>query len=158
MKKHLILLAAVALMAMVSCNSKYDKADKSNAPATEQQATQQASQDSTSAKPKVSLESPKPTADGKDKLLADVTDAKGAHVTIINQADGSLHLQMWEAGKDKSGKPLYDIVAKSEMCRMTADAYVLQSEDGTSFTITTKEGAESINVIKGNQLVYSTLK
>ena len=155
MKKLTILIAAVALMVMTACNEKIQekKANDAKAPAN----TEQKAPDSTGVKqPKVNVERPQPTSDGKDKVLAEFVDAKGSQVKLENKADGTIHLSIWTKGQDKNGAPKYDVLTKN--CVMNKDNYLMQGADGVSYVVKTTSGAEHVAIMSQKEVIYDSKK
>lgn len=154
MKKLTILFAAVALLAMTACNEKHQPAnstDSAKKPATTEQKAPEAND---TVKPKVNVDRPKPTSDGKDKVVAEFADAKGSQVKLVNNADGSIHLMLWEKGQDKDGAPKYDVLSKN--CAMDKENYLMQCEDGKMCVVKLQTGAEEVTIMSGNQILYAS--
>ena len=154
MKKLTILFAAVAMLAMTACNEKHQPANSTDSAKKPAATEQKAPEANDAAKPKVNVEKPKPTSDGKDKVVAEFADAKGSQVKLVNNADGSIHLMVWEKGQDKSGAPKFDVLSKN--CAMDKDNYLMQSEDGKTCVVCTKNGAEDVTIMSGQQIIYSS--
>ncbi len=149
MKKLFILTAAVALMAMTACNEKPAKeGEQLNAPATEQIDTANGGQ----AKPKIDVEKAAPTADGKDHVVAEF-NTKEYQMRLENLADGTYRVSMWKAGQDKSGTP--EKLAESKKCVMKDGGYLMKTDDGTIYVISTKAGAENITIMNDKGIVYN---
>ena len=142
MKKSLIYLAAVALMAMSACNEKpaKDNGDSTNAPATEMKAKDNpaAAQDA----PK--MEKPAPTADGKDHTVAQF-NTKEYQVTVENLADGTYRVKLAKDGKE-------DQVYETKNCRIQGNAYVMQTNDGKNILINGDKG--QIVIMTKNEILY----
>ena len=154
MKKLTILFAAVVLMAMTACNERVadnkSASDDAKAPAkTEQQAPEAKGSEN---QVKVNVQRIEPTKDGKEAVMAQFTDAKGAKVTLANKGDGSVSLKIWLKGQD--GNPTYS--ADTKECVAGEDNYMLKSNDGSVYVITTKKGNETVTVMKDNQIAYAT--
>ena len=149
MKKIFFFIAAVALMAMTSCNEKPAKTadDASNAPATEQVDTNK-----DASKPKIDVEKAKPTEDGKDHIVGEF-NTKEYQVRIENLADGTYRVSLWKPGQDKSGKP--EQVAESKKCVMKDGAYLMQTADGKNYIISTKAGTESLIIMDDKGVIYN---
>ena len=147
MKKFLILFAAGALMLMTACNekpAKNDAEDSKNPAPTEQV-------DSTKA-PKVNVEKAAPTDDGKDHTVAEFNTAE-YQVRLENLADGTFRLSMWDAGKDKSGAPARKVETKQ--CAMQGGNYLMRDDEGKSYIISAKSGAEQITIMTEKEIVYN---
>ena len=154
MKKLTILFAAVALMATTACNEKHQPENATDSAQQPAKTEQQAPEADDAAKPKVNVDKPKPTSDGKDKVIAEFADAKGSQVKLVNNADGSIHLMVWEKGQDKSGAPKYDMVSKN--CAMDKENYLMQCDDGKMCVIKLKSKAEEVIIMSGEQVLYAS--
>lgn len=154
MKKLTILFAAVAMLAMTACNEKHQPSEGDNGAKSPAATEQKAPESNEAAKPKVNVDKPKPTSDGKDKVVAEFADAKGSQVKLVNNADGSIRLMVWEKGQDKSGAPKFDVLSKN--CAMDKENYLMQSEDGKTCVVSLKTGAEDVTIMSGKQILYST--
>lgn len=148
MKKFSILFAAVALMAMTACNEKPAKnADATdNAPATEQVDSAK------TASAKNGIQRAQPTPDGKDHTVAEFNTAE-YQVRLENLADGTFRLSMWDAGKDKSGAPARKVETKQ--CAMQGGNYLMRDDEGKSYIISAKSGAEQITIMTEKEIVYN---
>ncbi|MBR5169006.1 MAG: hypothetical protein IKW85_00380 [Muribaculaceae bacterium] len=148
MKKLTILLAAVALMAMTACNEKPAKneaqGDK-NAPTEKVDTTKQ------KVEVKPNVESPTPTADGKDHVLTEF-NTKEYQVRLENMADGSYRISLWKAGKDKSAAP--DEVAQSKNCKLSGKEYLMKCDDGKTYLIKGEPGKELLSIVTDKSIVY----
>jgi len=153
MKKFFFLVAAVALMAMTSCNEKPAKnADSSQqVPAAEQVDSAKMEKSA----PKVDVDHAKPTEDGKDHTVAEFA-TPDYQVRLENLADGNYRISLWKAGQDKSGKP--EQVAQTKQCVMKDDNYLMKTDDGTIYVINAKKGAEQLSIMKGDKLIYPQVK
>jgi len=147
MKKFSILIAAVAMMAMTACNEKPAKVtDQAAKPADSVQV------DSANKKaPKIDVEHAKPTEDGKDHTVSEF-NTKEYQVRLENLADGTYRVTMWKAGQDKSAKP--EQVAESKKCVMSDGGYLMQTDDGKNYIITTKKGGETITIMDAKSIIY----
>ena len=152
MKKYLILIAAVALMAMTACNKKPAKETDAEKAATEQV---DAAQDSAAAKTKVAVEHAAPTADGKDHVVAEYK-TKDYQLKLENLADGTYRLSMWKAGQDKSGKP--EQVIETKQCVMQADNYLMKGDDGKVYIINAAAGAEQFTIMNDKEILHHSAK
>ncbi len=152
MKKYLILIAAVALMAMTACNKKPAKETDAEKAATEQV---DAAQDSAAAKTKVAVEHAAPTADGKDHVVAEYK-TKDYQLKLENLADGTYRLSMWKAGQDKSGKP--EQVVETKQCVMQADNYLMKGDDGKVYVINAAAGAEQFTIMNDKEILHHSEK
>jgi len=152
MKKYLILIAAVALMAMTACNKKPAKETDAEKTATEQV---DAAQDSAAAKTKVAVEHAAPTADGKDHVVAEYK-TKDYQLKLENLADGTYRLSMWKAGQDKSGKP--EQVVETKQCVMQADNYLMKGDDGKVYVINAAAGAEQFTIMNDKEILHHSEK
>ena len=149
MKKLTILFATVALMATTACNEKQgNESDGASTPAKTEQMDTSKQKDA----PKVDVERAKPTDDGKDHIVAEF-NTKEYQVQLENLADGTYRVTLWKAGQDKSGKP--EQVAESKKCVMNKDEYLMQTDDGQNYIITTKAGAETLVIMNDKGIVYN---
>ena len=148
MKKLSILIAALALMAMTACN---EKPAKGNDEAARSDSIVMADSGRIDT-PKIDVERAKPTDDGKDHIVAQF-NTKEYQVQLENLSDGTYRLSMWKAGQDKSGKP--EQVAESKKCVMNTGEYLMQTDDGKNYIITTKAGAESIVIMNDKGIIYN---
>lgn len=143
MKKCLILLAAVALMAMTACNEKpaKDNADGANAP---EKTEMGAKANPTAAQDAPKMEKPEPTADGKDHSVAKFNTPE-YEVNVENLADGTYRVTLAKDGKA-------DQVYETKNCRIQGNAYVMQTQDGKNILINGDKG--QIVIMSKNEILY----
>lgn len=148
MKKISIIFAAVAMMAMTACNEKPAKqnegADQTPATTTEQV--------DTASLPKVDVEHAKPTADGKDHVVAEF-NTKEYQLRLENLADGTYRLSLWNAGKDKSGVPAQKIETKD--CVLSDGNYLMKADDGKMYIINTQNGTGQFTIMTDKEFIYN---
>ena len=63
---------------------------------------------------------------------------------------------MWKVGQDKAGKP--EQVAETKQCVMKDGNYLMKTDDGTIYVINSNAGAESLTIMKGNEMIYPKMK
>ena len=154
MKKITILFAAAALLATTACNEKFEKPAANGNDSTVKTEQQAAPKDSAAKSPKINVERPKPTSDGKDKVVGEFTDANGYQVKLVNNADGAIHLSVWKPGQDKSSLPQYNVVTKN--CVMGKDNYMMKGEDGKSYVVNLTSDGGEIFIMSNNTILYSS--
>ena len=153
MKKILMLIATVALMAMTACNEKPANNDKAggDAPATEQVDTAKMNKSAA----KVDVDYAKPTEDGKDHVAAEF-NTDDYQVRLENLADGTYRISLWKIGADKSGKP--EQVGETKECAFKDDQYLMKTNDGTIYIINAKKGAEALTIMNKDGIIYPKQK
>ena len=145
MKKIMILLAAVALMAMTACNEKPAKDAQTKENATEK-VEAKAEQPSTV---KVSpLDKPQPTEDGKDHTVAEF-NTKEYQVKVENLADGTYRVTL-----NKDGKA--DQVYETKNCRLQGKTCLMHTDDGKNILINGDKG--QIVIMDKKEIIYKGSK
>ena len=147
MKKIMILLAAVALMAMTACNEKPAKETQTKEIATEKAETEaKAEQPSTV---KVSpLDKPQPTEDGKDHTVAEF-NTKEYQVKVENLADGTYRVTLSKDGKAEQ-------VYATKNCRVQGKACLMHTDDGKNILINGDKG--QIVIMNKKEIIYKGSK
>lgn len=140
MKKIMILLAAVALMAMTACNEKPAKNDEAAKNATEK-AEAKAEPSTVKVTP---MDKAQPTEDGKDHIVADF-NTKEYQVRVMNLADGTYRVSLNQHGKAKE-------VYETKNCRIQGKAYLMQTEDGKNILINGEKG--QIVIMDKKEIIY----
>ena len=145
MKKIMILLAAVALMATTACNEKPAKEAQTKEIATEK-AEAKAEQPSTV---KVSpLDKPQPTEDGKDHTVAEF-NTKEYQVKVENLADGTYRVTLSKDGKAEQ-------VYATKNCRVQGKACLMHTDDGKNILINGDKG--QIVIMNKKEIIYKGSK
>lgn len=150
MKKFLILIAALALMAMSACNEKPAKNSDQSNDSQAAQVTEQVDASNQNA-PKIDVEKAQPTEDGKNHTVAEF-NTNDYQVLLENLADGTYRLSLWKVGQDKSAKP--DQVAETKKCVMKDNNYLMKTDNGTIYVINAKAGAQELTIMNDKQIVH----
>lgn len=148
MKKSLILLSAVAMMAMTACNEKPAKGNDEATP-NKTEAVEQSKEGNQPIKVDEQVKKAEPTKDGKDHTVAEF-ETKDYQVKLENLADGNFRLSLWKPGADKSGKP--DQVVKTKKCVMQKNNYLMKSDNGDVYVINSTPGKEGITIMNEERI------
>lgn len=143
MKKIMILLAAVALMAMTACNEKPAKDVQ-----TKENAIEKAEVKADSTVKVSPMDKAQPTEDGKDHTVCEF-NTKEYQVKVENLADGTYRVTL-----NKDGKA--DQVYETKNCRIQGNAYLMHTEDGKNILINGDKG--QIVIMNKNEIIYKGSK
>ena len=143
MKKIMILLAAVALMAMTACNEKPAKDAQ-----TKENAIEKAEVKADSTVKVSPMDKAQPIEDGKDHTVCEF-NTKEYQVKVENLADGTYRVTL-----NKDGKA--DQVYETKNCRIQGNAYLMHTEDGKNVLINGDKG--QIVIMNKNEIIYKGSK
>lgn len=144
MKKIMILLAAVALMATTACNEKPAKDGQTKENATEKAEAKAGAKAETSNVKVTPMEEAQPTEDGKDHIVAEF-NTKDYLVKVENLADGTYRVSL-----NKDGKA--DQVYETKNCRFQGKAFLMHTEDGKNILIDGVKG--QIVIMDKKEIIY----
>jgi len=142
MKKFMMMIAVVALMATTACNEKPAKNVEGANAETEQVDGQQ---NDTTSKPRVGVEKAAPTQDGKDHTVAEF-DTKEYQIKLENLADGTYRLTM----NGKNGKA--NQVVETKQCVLQEGNYLMKTDDGKIYIIKTDGKTGELTVMDKNDI------